>query len=68
MPFIGECLIVASSSAIKQKKSLASCVIDMFLEGGIGSILGNKEDKFNNSYSFFVGKKPISFPVSMYST
>lgn len=52
MPFIGECLIVASSSVIKQKKSLASCVIDMFLEGGIGSILGNKEDKFNNSCSF----------------
>uniref|UniRef100_A0A8V1AHU7 Serine/threonine kinase-like domain-containing protein STKLD1 n=1 Tax=Gallus gallus TaxID=9031 RepID=A0A8V1AHU7_CHICK len=39
VPFIGECLIVASSSVIKQKKSLASCVIDMFLEGGIGSIL-----------------------------
>ncbi|XP_031412082.1 serine/threonine kinase-like domain-containing protein STKLD1 isoform X2 [Meleagris gallopavo] len=39
VPFIGECLIVAGSSLIKHRNSLPSCVIDMFLRGGIGSIL-----------------------------
>ncbi|OXB69065.1 hypothetical protein ASZ78_009541 [Callipepla squamata] len=40
VPFIGECLIAAGSSLIKQKNTLSSCIIDVFLKGGFGSILG----------------------------
>ncbi|XP_052525556.1 serine/threonine kinase-like domain-containing protein STKLD1 isoform X1 [Tympanuchus pallidicinctus] len=39
VPFIGECLVVAGSSLIKRRNSLPSCAIDVFLRGGIGSIL-----------------------------
>ncbi|XP_021269526.1 serine/threonine kinase-like domain-containing protein STKLD1 isoform X2 [Numida meleagris] len=39
VPIIGECLIAAGSSLVKQKKTLSSCIIDVFLGGGIGSVL-----------------------------
>ncbi|XP_035197781.1 serine/threonine kinase-like domain-containing protein STKLD1 isoform X3 [Oxyura jamaicensis] len=39
VPFVGECLIVAGSSLIKQKKSLSPCIIDVLLEGGIENVL-----------------------------
>ncbi|OXB76310.1 UNVERIFIED_CONTAM: hypothetical protein H355_006721 [Colinus virginianus] len=39
VPFIGECLIAAGSSLIKQKNTLSSCIIDVFLKGGFRSIL-----------------------------
>uniref|UniRef100_A0A8B9R4H3 Serine/threonine kinase-like domain-containing protein STKLD1 n=1 Tax=Anas platyrhynchos TaxID=8839 RepID=A0A8B9R4H3_ANAPL len=39
VPFVGECLIVAGSFLIKQKKSLSPCIIDVLLEGGIENVL-----------------------------
>ncbi|XP_072208800.1 serine/threonine kinase-like domain-containing protein STKLD1 isoform X2 [Excalfactoria chinensis] len=39
VPVIGECLLIVGSSLLKKKKTLSSCIIDMFLGGGIGSIL-----------------------------
>ncbi|XP_025950226.1 serine/threonine kinase-like domain-containing protein STKLD1 isoform X1 [Dromaius novaehollandiae] len=39
VPFIRECLTVAGSSLIKPKNSLPLNVIDVLLEGGIGSVL-----------------------------
>ncbi|XP_023961806.2 serine/threonine kinase-like domain-containing protein STKLD1 isoform X3 [Chrysemys picta bellii] len=39
IPYVMECLTLAGSSLSKQEKTLPSAILDMLLEGGIGSVL-----------------------------
>ncbi|XP_015734542.1 serine/threonine kinase-like domain-containing protein STKLD1 isoform X2 [Coturnix japonica] len=63
---IRECLQVVGSSLIKKKKTLSSCIIDLFLGGGVGSILDfmqafwdveEAQDKAMQHLACFVGDK-----------
>lgn len=65
--FIRECLTVAGASSVKLKKSLPPKIIDVLLEGGIESVLGNKESKISVMV-IFSGNKSMCSPVSMHST
>lgn len=66
-PFIRKCLSVAGASSVKLKKSLPPKIIDVFLEGRIEEVLGNKENQINVMV-IFIGNKAACVPVSMCST
>lgn len=47
VPFVGKCLTFAGGTSIKLKKSMSPIVTDVLFQGGVESVLGNKENKTN---------------------
>lgn len=47
VPFVGKCLTFAGGTSIKLKKSMSPIVTDVLFQGGVESVLGNKENKIN---------------------